>query len=66
MPRPAKAIRRQVINAAIEFKKGNIKEAYELWGKAAQSRKERYEAKHNKKKRAAEAEAAKAAGGSEG
>jgi hypothetical protein len=61
MPRPAKASRRQLINAGIEFKKGNVKEAYVLWAKSAASRKERYEAKHNKKKRAAEAAAAKEA-----
>lgn len=61
MPRPAKASNRQRINAAIEFKKGNRKEAYVLWEKAAAARKERLDAKRNKKKRAAE-EAAAAAG----
>ena len=59
MPRPAKAIRQQMINAGAEYKKGNRKEAYEMWVKAAAARKEHYEAKRNKKKRAAEQAAAK-------
>ena len=52
MPRPAKAIHRQVINASIEYKKGNRKEAYKMWDKAAAARKERLQAKRNKKKNA--------------
>ena len=59
MPRPAKTIRQQKINAGVEYKKGNRKEAYEMWAKAAAARKEHYEAKRNKKKRAAEQAAAK-------
>lgn len=55
MPRPSKTIRRQIINAGIAFKKGNRKEAYDLWAKAAAARKERFDAKRFKKKRAAEA-----------
>ncbi len=55
MPRPAKTIRRQIINASIEYKKGNKKEAYALWAKATAARKERFEAKRNKKQKAAEA-----------
>ena len=58
MPRTAKAIRRQIINAGIEYKKGNREEAYKLWDKASVARKEHYQAKHDKRKRAAE-EAAK-------
>lgn len=61
MPRPAKAARRQKINASIEYKKGNRKEAYTLWAKAAASRLERLEAKRFKRKKAAEAAAAEAA-----
>ncbi|MCK4661142.1 MAG: hypothetical protein KAV82_16600 [Phycisphaerae bacterium] len=38
MPRPNKTVRRQKINAGIEYKKGNRKEAYQLWAKAADGR----------------------------
>lgn len=55
MPRPSKTTRRQIVNAGIEYKKGNRKEAYALWAKAANARKERLEAKRNKKQKAAEA-----------
>jgi hypothetical protein len=51
MPRPTKAVRRQLINAAAEYKKGNRKEAYELWQKAANTRKERLAGKRNKNKK---------------
>jgi len=54
MPRPAKAARRQKVNAAIEYKKGNRKEAYKLWEEAAKSRKERLAAKQFKHKKAAD------------
>ncbi len=40
MPRPSKAVRRQKVNAGIEYKKGNRKEAYDLWAKAAEGRRE--------------------------
>ena len=40
MPRPSKTVRRQKINAGIEFNKGNRREAYALWSKAATVRKE--------------------------
>lgn len=50
MPRPTKAFRRQKVNAAAEFKKGNRKEAYELWEKAAQSLKDHRAKKKNKNK----------------
>ena len=58
MPRPAKTTRRQIINAGIEYKKGNRKEAYEMWAKAAAERKQRREQKRNKKKAADEQAAA--------
>ena len=61
MPRAAKTIRRQIINAGIEYKKGNRKEAYELWKKATAARKLRYTEKNFKRKRAEEAAAAEAA-----
>lgn len=38
MPRPSKAVRRQKINAGLEYKKGNRKAAYDLWTKAAGTR----------------------------
>jgi len=50
MPRPTKAFRRQKVNAASEFKKGNRKEAYQLWEKAAQGLKDHQAKKRNKKK----------------
>ncbi|MFH0980975.1 MAG: hypothetical protein V2A79_05500 [Planctomycetota bacterium] len=39
MPRPSKAVRRQKVNAGLEYRKGNRKEAYALWAKAAEARK---------------------------
>lgn len=50
MPRPTKAFRRQRVDASIEWKRGNKKEAYELWEKAAQGLKEHQAKKRNKKK----------------
>ena len=50
MPRPNKAFRRQKINAAIAWKRGDRKEAYKLWEQAAKSTKEHRAQKHNKKK----------------
>ena len=47
------------MSAAEEWKKGNRKEAYELWAKAAVGLKEHREKKRNKKAKAA-AEAAAA------
>jgi len=49
MPRPSKACKRQKVNAAIEYKKGNKKEAYKLWEEAAQTRKDLQAKKRNKK-----------------
>lgn len=40
MPRPSKAVRRQKVNAGIEYKKGKRKEAYAMWSKAAAARRE--------------------------
>jgi hypothetical protein len=54
MPRPAKASRRQKINAGIAYKKGERKEAYDLWRKADQAVKDRAAAKRNKHKKAGE------------
>ena len=50
MPRPTKAFRRQKVNAGIAWKRGDRKEAYELWEKAAASLKEHRGKKHNKNK----------------
>ncbi len=40
MPRPTKAIRRQLVNAGLAWKKGDRKEACKLWASADKSRKE--------------------------
>ena len=50
MPRPTKVFRRQKVSAALEWKRGNKKEAYTLWEKAAKGLKEHHAKKHNKKK----------------
>ncbi len=55
MPRPNKTFRRQKINAAIAFKRGDRKEAYKLWEKAAAGIKELREKKRNKNKPTEEA-----------
>ncbi len=60
MPRPTKAFRRMKINAAIAYKRGDKKEAYKLWQKAAAGMKEHREKKQNKNK---PAEVAAEAGG---
>lgn len=57
MPRPTKALNRTKLTAAEEYKKGNRKEAYELWAKAAAGLKEHRDKKKNKKKDAAAAPA---------
>jgi len=54
MPRPTKALRRMKINAAIAYKRGDRKEAYDLWEKAAAGLKEHREKKRNKNKPAEE------------
>jgi hypothetical protein len=56
MPRPTKAFRRQKINAAIAWKRGDRKEAYKLWEAAAASLKEHRAKKQNKNKPSEEAE----------
>ena len=58
MPRPTKAFKRQKINAAAAWKKGERKEAYELWAKAAKGMHEHLAKKRNKNKPAAETPAA--------
>jgi len=52
MPRPTKAFKRQKLNAAAAWKRGERKEAYELWEKASASLKEARSKKRNKKKSA--------------
>lgn len=49
MPRPSKATRRQKLEAAAAWKRGDKKAAYELWEKAATARKLRLTKKRNKK-----------------
>ena len=58
MPRPTKAFRRMKINAAIAWKKGERKEAYGLWEKAAKGYREHQAKKKNKNKPAEAAAAA--------
>lgn len=53
MPRPTKALKRQRLNAAEAWKRGEKKEAYDLWAKAAAGLKEHREKKVNKKAKAA-------------
>ena len=55
MPRPTKAFKRQRVNAAEAWKRGEKKEAYDLWAKAAAGAKEHREKKVDKKKKAAAA-----------
>lgn len=62
MPRPTKALRRQKINAAAAWKRGDKKEAYKLWEEAAASLKEHRAKKHDKKKPAEGGESSEAAG----
>lgn len=54
MPRPTKAFKRQRVNAAAAWKRGERKEAYDLWEKAAKGMKEHLAKKRNKKQAAAE------------
>ena len=58
MPRPTKAFRQKRLSAAAAWKKGDKKEAYTLWEKAAASAKEHLANKRNKKKPAEAAESA--------
>jgi len=54
MPRANKAIKRQRVNAAAEYKKGKRKAAYDLWAAAEKARQE-IKAKKKAKKAAASA-----------
>ena len=54
MPRPTKTFRRMKVNAALAFKRGEKKEAYALWEKAAAGMKEHQAKKRNKNKPAEE------------
>ncbi|MGB2986889.1 MAG: hypothetical protein WBE26_13540 [Phycisphaerae bacterium] len=58
MPRPTKAFRRQKINAATAWKRGDKKEAYKLWGEAAAGLKKHWAKKHHKSKPAESGEPA--------
>ena len=58
MPRPTKAFRRQKINAAAAFKRGEKPAAYKLWEEAAASYKAHREKKRNKNKATEGGEAA--------
>ena len=62
MPRPTKAFRRQKINAAAAWKRGDKPEAYKLWEKAAASLKEFQAKKRNKNKPQEGDESSEAAG----
>lgn len=57
MPRPTKAFRTQRLAAVEAWKKGERKEAYKLWEKAATSLKEHRAKKKNKHKVVAGGEA---------
>ena len=59
MPRPAKTFRRQKINAALAYKRGDREEAYKLWEQAASGLKEHQAKKRNKKVKTAEGEGGK-------
>ncbi len=50
MPRPTKTFRRQRLSAAAAWKRGDKKEAYQLWEKAAAALKEHREKKRDKNK----------------
>ena len=56
MPRPTKAFRRQKVNAALAYKRGDRQEAYKLWEKSAAGLKEHREKKRKKNKPAESAE----------
>lgn len=62
MPRPTKAFRRQKINAAAAFKRGEKKEAYKLWEEAAASYKAHRDKKKTKNKAAEGGDAAPSVG----
>jgi len=53
MPRPTKAIRRQKLNAAAAWKRGEKKEAYKLWAEATAALKEHQTKKRTKNTTAA-------------
>ena len=54
MPRPTKTLRRTKLQAAAAWKRGDKKEAYKLWEKAAAGLKEHRFKKQNKNKAAEE------------
>ncbi len=58
MPRPTKAFRRQKINAAIAYKRGDREEAYKLWKQASTQLREVREKKRTRHQAKPEGEAA--------
>ena len=54
MPRANKALKRQLVMAGVEYKKGKRDEAYKLWATASKTRQELAAKKRNKKKQAGE------------
>ncbi|MCC7292774.1 MAG: hypothetical protein IT449_12005 [Phycisphaerales bacterium] len=52
MPRANKAVKRQLVMAGAEYKKGKHEEAYKLWTAAAKTRQELAAKKRNKKQAA--------------
>jgi hypothetical protein len=60
MPRPTKAFKRQRTNAAAAWKRGERKEAYDLWRKAAKGLQEHQAKKRNKKRASGEGQSAEA------
>jgi hypothetical protein len=64
VPRPSKAVHRQKISAASEWKRGNRKEAQKMWADADKARKE-LQAKKKKGKKPEAAESAESSEGSE-
>jgi hypothetical protein len=58
MPRPTKAYRRQKINAAIAYKRGDKEEAYKLWNQAATQLRDARQKKRTRHQAKPEGEAA--------
>ncbi len=61
MPRPTKAFHQMRLSAATAWRRGDRKEAYELWEKAAKGSKEHRAKKHTKTQPAEAAEGEPAA-----
>lgn len=63
MPRPTKAYRRQKINAAAAYKRGDREEAYKLWKQASDSLREARSKKRTRHQPEPEPEVSKDEGG---